>query len=801
MKDNAGGGMKFIISYRSLLCAFLAMISLGTIGGCDNNNNIGDEIKRVIVINPDNDSCEPVDFEQFTSCAQACEHNPLGCANDILRHIGSDGFLSRRELNPGTTQQKPNIQSPMHGLFATIWNNPQLNTGINQALANPFEPVDMPDWSISAKYNFNPGVNIGTNSNMLDWVTVMYKIPGYCPERIFPDDQLSPCKGGEWFWFLYRGAFLGFEFDEKNNSAIPSWGKAESACLDCHGAAADTDWLWITHDQIKRQQELQAMVSMDGHTPGEGGVAFCDDVSELDPILPPDVKFSPTELNTPELANRMFNCYGWKTFVGLFWPALDGQRGVPDTEKTISDPSTRVWETYKQAYEIFQPNDPQWTLDDKNWNDPQPIPPACVDELEAQGISLEEAATFQLLNETHLAYGNQFNNLIDQNGNIVHYNVRVNQDHFEFIKENKYADTGAYDYNGPIGVNKRQFRFPDNTNGFTGKGATEIKSAWKIICKEEGCNPLDDPSRYFTRQALIYTPAVTKVLDPFEQNDVLPRPTFTSFATCELKEVALVGIHIAVKTFWAPQWIWTTFEHIDNVPGNTADDEPPPAQYSFYNPVCGDVTLEMCLEQRPGITPPSFENNPLLVCCPNQQNIVNAKPDRENKGDLAPPMFPQELIPIQVTRLDAIGGGNNEQSVGEFNKRFRGMLSDADSALKNYVMVNTQWPINGRRSADDEVPFGISNLLCLNGDTPADCVRFIPRDLRLRNSVIETYDMSYCEPDDEDIGNDPADCTPENVVNNPEQHSSGGCMNCHFSAGTDSSFIWSDGIEEQVPLD
>jgi len=29
---------------------------------------------------------------------------------------------------------------------------------------------------------------------------------------------------------------------------------------------------------------------------------------------------------------------------------------------------------------------------------------------------------------------------------------------------------------------------------------------------------------------------------------------------------------------------------------------------------------------------------------------------------------------------------------------------------------------------------------------------------------------------------------------------SGGCMNCHFSAGTDSSFIWADGIEEQIPL-
>ncbi len=171
------------------------------------------------------------------------------------------------------------------------------------------------------------------------------------------------------------------------------------------------------------------------------------------------------------------------------------------------------------------------------------------------------------------------------------------------------------------------------------------------------------------------------------------------------------------------------------MPGNTAPDEPAPEQYSFFNPVCGDVTLEMCLEQRPGITPPDFEMNPLLICCPNQQSVVNAKPDPGNNGDLMPPMFPQELLPIQVMRLDAVGGGNNEESVGELNQLFRGLLSDAGSVLKNYVMINTQWPINGRRSADADVPFGISNLLCMDGDKPATCVRFI---LRLRNSVIET---------------------------------------------------------------
>ena len=62
--------------------------------------------------------------------------------------------------------------------------------------------------------------------------------------------------------------------------------------------------------------------------------------------------------------------------------------------------------------------------------------------------------------KTHQAYGSQFNNLIDQNNNEVHYNVRVNRDEFERMKEMGFADTGTYDYNGPFSVENKT-RFPD----------------------------------------------------------------------------------------------------------------------------------------------------------------------------------------------------------------------------------------------------------------------------------------------------------------------------------------------------
>ncbi len=329
------------------------------------------------------------------------------------------------------------------------------------------------------------------------------------------------------------------------------------------------------------------------------------------------------------------------------------------------------WETYKQTYEVFQPGRRGWSLKDRQWNNPQPLPDICRTALDNAGMSSAGVLTFQVLNETHQAFGSQFNTLIDQNGHQVQYNVRINRDEFEFIKQGGFADTGTYDYNGPLGTNKRLFRLPDNTNGVTGDGATEVKSAWKILCADaKTCNPVDDPSRYFTRSALIYTAAGRRVVSPF-QSGPLPRPTVTTPARCKAAQVGLVGFHIAAKTFWAPQWIWATFEQIDNVPGNTAAGEPEPPNFSFFDPSLATPPLAKCLDQRPGITPLSLAMDPTLVGCPNQQNIANSKPDPGNRGELTR-LFPPGSIPLQVNRLDPIGNDTDRASVQQLNATVQG---------------------------------------------------------------------------------------------------------------------------------
>jgi hypothetical protein len=59
---------------------------------------------------------------------------------------------------------------------------------------------------------------------------------------------------------------------------------------------------------------------------------------------------------------------------------------------------------------------------------------------------------------------------------------------------------------------------------------------------------------------------------------------------CAKSAVALVGLHIAIKTSSRPQWVWSTFEQVDNVPpavagearGPDAKDDGRP--YAYFDP-------------------------------------------------------------------------------------------------------------------------------------------------------------------------------------------------------------------------
>src|SRR5262249_16509661 len=77
------------------------------------------------------------------------------------------------------------------------------------------------------------------------------------------------------------------------------------------------------------------------------------------------------------------------------------------------------------------------------------------------------------------------------------------------------------------------------------ENSIDLKSAWMDM---EGV-PTNLRSRYYIKKAWVLDPAS----DPANPK-------------CTQRDMGLVGLHIVAKTPTRPQWIWSSFEQIDNVP-------------------------------------------------------------------------------------------------------------------------------------------------------------------------------------------------------------------------------------------
>jgi cytochrome c len=116
-----------------------------------------------------------------------------------------------------------------------------------------------------------------------------------------------------------------------------------------------------------------------------------------------------------------------------------------------------------------------------------------------------------------------------------------------------------------------------------------------------------------------------------------------------------VGLHVTQKTPNAPQWIWATFEHVNNVPGPASSGQ----AYSFNNPNC-----------------------------------KNCPANRETKAGTA-----NQLTRERPISSASAGDGNTDDNTVELNGDVATALEGANSVLGRYELVGTQWPVNSASSA------------------------------------------------------------------------------------------------------
>jgi hypothetical protein len=320
-------------------------------------------------------------------------------------------------------------------------------------------------------------------------------------------------------------------------------------------------------------------------------------VADISSPTPPTDVCVPPDFHGNPIA--FFDDYSWRAFMALVWPAKRGARGTPDATQTISAPGTRVFETYKALWEVFHSSDGSPPLE---WN-AQDAKNPCGATVGFDDLVLASFTKFSDLGQAGV--GTLLGPLVAQNTTYVRYLTAFNKVEYDQIRSQ-----GLY-LRANLPVPPKTLKFAN--------GSIDVKSAWVLM------ENLPHPERYYTRTAW--------VLDP-------------QTGTCSKSTVGLVGLHIVQKTSSRPQWIWSTFEQVDTVPGDTGQS----GSFTF-----NDGTGAAMPASNP------YKISPLTLPTPNPFNV-------------------QRLRPIH-------------ESTQSTNVAYQELLAAQSSVWRFYRLVMTQWPV------------------------------------------------------------------------------------------------------------
>jgi len=366
------------------------------------------------------------------------------------------------------------------------------------------------------------------------------------------------------------------------------------------------------------------------------------------PVIPYQVPDHPSA--PPEVVRPFFDSFSWQSFVALNWPAaVDSSsrpvRGKADQEKTIGDiKPPRVWESWKASWETFRKNG----VAPSDWSSYDGGGP-CSGERAGDKTLLMVSKVGSVTDGINEAFSGP---LVDQNRNYARYEIRFNETQYNVIRTNQWylRNKLPTDRNNPV-------NFPSSVPG--SYGAIEVKAAWRELVAGR-----DDLNRYYSVDGIIIEPGTPH--------------------TCRSAKLGLVGFHIASKVNPFREWIWSTFEHVDNVPASY----PPPAgvRYSFND------------GRNVPPNPHGFDYQPA--------NLPDGKP------------IPKDPTPVQVSRVTPI-----PKDTQTMNARYQDLLRG--TVWQNYQLVATQWPTT-------------TGKFKVGGACPQDCDFPFPATA-VANTTLETY--------------------------------------------------------------
>lgn len=456
----------------------------------------------------------------------------------------------------------------------------------------------------------------------------------------------------------------------------------------------------------------------------------------LSPGLPYDVDVEALakldrNAQVPE-AQRLFDVFAWQCFVALNWPArMDGE---PDETKTLADhKAKRVWMGWRRNDTVFLPDGGKpspWDAG-KEIADEQHLLWRFSKQLN------ERRSPENMLTESVQAFTAP---LVDQNGVFVRYESYLNRPHFDYIVENElYNQEGQIDF---VATRGRPIQFPANQTGPKPRhGCMGIKLAWKQL------GPNDIAERFFTIDATVVSTSYDKDGNPVRRKT--------------RQKMGLVGMHIIALTQSSPNWIWTTFEHVDNV-------------------VANDLEFGTSLGGKRARLRPSFNNPDTPTKLVNVRPPLNAPPGAKpfSTWDES-----KTTNPTQLTRIIPI-----PPATAALNREVQQLLREQKSVFQYYELVGAQWPVQpgfpafagGAGSAPESIHFKAPG-------------RVVP--VYLGNTVMESFFQAGEQPagpleeDDRLPSGFFADNPREPITpDRTRVFGTESCVGCHFSAGAAVAF-------------
>ncbi|CAM3846767.1 MULTISPECIES: hypothetical protein [Flavobacterium] len=355
--------------------------------------------------------------------------------------------------------------------------------------------------------------------------------------------------------------------------------------------------------------------------------------------------------------NEVFNEYSWQAFVAVFWPT--DKKGNP--KPNFTDKGKAAWLGWKEAFQVYRqdggvPAPWESKRDDGGFIK---FTNEIVNDTTARIFLSSVTPTGRkraknVADETDQAFAGK---LYDQNGNVVVYEVLMNKEEYDYVVTNK-----LYNINGQIDFTKNGAiaDFPAGDYEKNALGAVEIKFAWKILEKD------DHKERYYRNWGYI------------EGKD----------GKLIKKELGMIGFHISQKTPTGKQWVWSTFEQIDNLDQNVMEKD---KKKKVIHPSLTDPNCEIC---------------PVNVDVSNGTTYTHNTGVHGDywtiSGDTTDKYFANsDVMKTQAKRMIDI-----PVRVQQINQKMQAYFKSQNSVFQYYQLIDTQYPLHQNISPDSHTEEG-----------------------------------------------------------------------------------------------